>query len=353
MGKRVTIKDIAAEAGVSTGTVHRALYGKKGVSSALQEKILDICVRREYQANTAAAALKRRSLRIVGAFPVPDGKGRFFYSNVWKGFRRCIQELRDYNIEEIEIAYSEEDPQAQSSELLSCFRRYDGAIDGLVTVGPFSDAGMQALQVYAERGVPVFLACDDRTECGRLACAQADHERTGRMVAELLSSQLRPGDTILLCGGDVLRPSHAQTVRGFEDYLHIHAPDIGLLTLYGYGNEDDLRARLREALLRRPDIAGAFSVSARLSVLLANEAEALDKSGSIRIVASDLFEETVRNMERGIVKNIVYKAPEQQAYLATKLLGDYILKGRKPASDIQYVESRLIFQSDLDVYKNR
>lgn len=29
MKSRVTIKDIAAEAGVSTGTVHRALYGKK------------------------------------------------------------------------------------------------------------------------------------------------------------------------------------------------------------------------------------------------------------------------------------------------------------------------------------
>jgi LacI family transcriptional regulator len=29
MKKRVTIKDIAIEAGVSTGTVHRAIYGKK------------------------------------------------------------------------------------------------------------------------------------------------------------------------------------------------------------------------------------------------------------------------------------------------------------------------------------
>ena len=46
MEHRVTIKEIAAEAGVSTGTVHRALYGKKGLSEQTRQQILDLCARR-------------------------------------------------------------------------------------------------------------------------------------------------------------------------------------------------------------------------------------------------------------------------------------------------------------------
>ena len=73
MKSRVTIKDIAAEAGVSTGTVHRALYGKKGISDTVRHRILDICAAHDYQTNTAASALKRGVTRIAAAFPGPHG----------------------------------------------------------------------------------------------------------------------------------------------------------------------------------------------------------------------------------------------------------------------------------------
>ena len=105
MKKRVTIKDIAIEAGVSTGTVHRAIYGKKGVGEEVQKRIIDLCLKHGYRINTVASALKRGNLRIVAAFPAPEGKNRFFYSSVWQGFRRCMAELHDYNIEIVELPY--------------------------------------------------------------------------------------------------------------------------------------------------------------------------------------------------------------------------------------------------------
>lgn len=351
MDRRVTIKDIALEAGVSTGTVHRAIYGKKGVSTDIQKKILDICTKRGYRANSAASALKRAPLRVVGAFPVPDGKGRFFYSNVWQGFRRCMDEVEDYNIEAVEVFYHQGTSHDQSAELLACYHRYQGEIDALVTIGHLNDAGKEALRVYTEHNIPVFLACDDIPDCGRIACVQANHEITGRMVAELLSSQIPSGSTVLLCAGDALIPSHYQTILGFERYLQENDLNLSLLKLYGYDNEFDLRSRLRTELERNPGIRGAFSVSARLSVLLAEEIVAASKENDIRIIASDLFNETILNMEQGIVKNIVYKRPEQQAYLATKCMSDYLLKAKRPIHDVQYVESCIIFKSNLNTYR--
>lgn len=351
MEKRVTIKNIAEEAGVSTGTVHRAIYGKKGVTEEVRQKILDICAKRGYRANTAASALKRGRVRIVAAFPGPTEQNRFFYANVWRGFRRRLDELGDYNIEVVELPYYAGTPNDQSAELAACYRRYDGEIDALITVGHFNAECKEVVRSYSDHGIPVFLACDDTPDCGRIACVQADYNVTGRIVAELMASQLPTGSTVLLCAGDVLIPSHYRTVLGFEDYLRENRVDLNVLKINGYANEQELRSRLVEELVNRKDITGAFSVSARLSVLLADEIAALSKADTIRVIASDLFEETIRNMEIGTVKNIIYKDPEQQAYLATKIMSDYLLKAEKPLTDIQYVESRVIFKSSLGMYR--
>ncbi|MGN0994339.1 MAG: LacI family DNA-binding transcriptional regulator, partial [Butyricicoccus sp.] len=211
MQKRVTIKDIAEEAGVSTGTVHRAIYGKKGVTEAVRQHILDICAQRGYRTNTAASALKRGTVRIAAAFPGPDKSNHFFYDHVWRGFRRYIAELADYNLEVVELPYYAGTVNDQAAELEACYERYGGEIDALITIGHFNAACRQVVQRYTDHGIPVFLACDDTPDCGRIACVQADYDITGRIVAELISSQLPAGSAVLLCAGDALIPSHFRT----------------------------------------------------------------------------------------------------------------------------------------------
>ena len=54
MKRRVTIKDIAAEAGVSLGTVHLALSDKPGVGAVTRERIRRIAKEMDYHPNTVA-----------------------------------------------------------------------------------------------------------------------------------------------------------------------------------------------------------------------------------------------------------------------------------------------------------
>lgn len=351
MKKRVTIKDIAIEAGVSTGTVHRAIYGKKGVGEEVQKRIIDLCLKHGYRINTVASALKRGNLRIVAAFPAPEGKNRFFYSSVWQGFRRCMAELHDYNIEIVELPYYPGTEHDQSEVLFSCYKNYQGEIDALITIGRFDSLCTRVIQTYHEHNIPIFLACDDMINCKRIACVQADYTMTGRIVAELLSSQLPKNSTVLICASNRSTPSHYQTVEGFEDYIAQNAIPLHVLKIYGYENERELSIRLFEELDTRTGIAGAFSVSARLSILLANEVRDLGKQNEIRVIASDLFPETIQNMELGIVKNIIYKNPEKQAYRAAQLMSNYVLKSQKPPCEVEYVESHVIFRSSLDMYR--
>lgn len=350
MEKRVTIRDIAIEAGVSTGTVHRAIYGKKGVSEAIRKKILNICIQRGYRTNTTASALKRGQLLVVGAFPVPEGRNFYFYNDVWDGFRRCMDEMQDYRIDVVELPYYEGAEHSQGIELANCYARYQGEIDALVTIGHFDDMARRAVAQYVEHEIPVFLACDDTSDCGRTACVQSNHMITGSMVAELLSNQLPRDSTILICAGDPSVPSHYETVQGFESYMQENAVPIHILKVYGYENERELNTRLSWELATHPDIRGAFSVSARLSVLLIEAVCRQAKNSEIRIIASDLFDVTEKSLQRGTIQNIVFKDPKQQAYLATKTMMDHLFKAQSPVEDIQYVESRIIFRSSLPLY---
>ena len=320
MEHRVTIKEIAAEAGVSTGTVHRALYGKKGLSEQTRQQILDLCARRGYRANSAASALKRSALRIAAAFPGPQEENSYFYGSVWRGFRRCMAELDDYNLEVLELPYYPGTERGQAETLNACFEQYGGKIDALLTVGPTEDTARRAVQRYSSAGAPVFFACDDAEGCGRIACVQADHDMAGRIAAELLSAQLSPGDAVLLCAGDAHTPSHYRMAAGFEAYLRENSVPLTLVRADGYHDKQELALRLR-------------------------------RTGQVRVVASDLFGETVRNMEEGLVQNILYKDPAQQGYLAARLMGDFVLRGIQPPAGVHYVESRVIFKSSLAYYR--
>ena len=57
--EKVTIYDIARQAGVSTTTVHKALHGQKGVSDAKRQEILLLAQNMNYARNTTKPCPKR------------------------------------------------------------------------------------------------------------------------------------------------------------------------------------------------------------------------------------------------------------------------------------------------------
>lgn len=66
MKRRVTIVDIAREAGVTKGAVSYALNGQRGVSEQTRERILAIAVELGWQPNSAARALSASRVGAVG-----------------------------------------------------------------------------------------------------------------------------------------------------------------------------------------------------------------------------------------------------------------------------------------------
>ena len=75
--KRVTIKDVAERAGVSYGTVSRALSDHPEISEATKRRIRDLCEEMGYVPNMAARGLVKQSTQVIGLI-VPDVSNPFF-----------------------------------------------------------------------------------------------------------------------------------------------------------------------------------------------------------------------------------------------------------------------------------
>lgn len=415
MAGRVTIRDIALLAGVSSGTVHRALYGKKGVGEEVRARVLAIARQQGFTLNTAASALKRGPLRIAACFPAPQGEDRYFYTDVWQGLRDYFAEEAALNLTLLEYPFAEGGQaaalaaamgetadEAGAAALTGTARPARPAValasalparpadapapagaagpaadapetaapaqigtasqaapapqrpDGLLTLGLASTdpAPRALLQQCGEQGLPVVLACDDAPGCPRLACVQANYDTIGRLGAELLASQLPANSTVLLLTGDAATPSHFGVARGFAAYLAEQKAPLRLIELPGYRGTAALQTSLARLLTETP-VAGALSVNSRGSVLLAQAIQAAGLAGKIRLVGSDLFPENIAAMRAGVMHNILYKNPRQQAYQAARLLVQHLLRpdAPPPAPAETEVEAQVLFRSGLYRYE--
>lgn len=349
--KRVSIKDIAEKTQVSAGTVHRALNGKAGVGDTTRQYILDTAKELGYQPNYIASSLKRKPLRIVVAFPAYTDHNRFFYPFVWKGFRKCMEEMIDYNVETIEVPYYG-GMGSQKNELLAVYDRYEGMIDGLITIGHISNQDAYAVKKFVDNGCTVVLACDDNKNTGRKCCVIADFVRTGMMAAELIAGRVPKNSKVLIMAGNPTVQSHYETVQGFERYLEQENYPLEIIRVYGQDGDETVQSQIIQRFRENPDIAASYSVNARNGVVLCNAAREIGVEKEMIIIGSDVYSESIENCKQGILNNVVYKDPFQQGYLATKTLLDYLIKNEEPSSDVLYVRTEVLFKSNIDLFEN-
>ncbi len=355
MEKRVTIKDIAAKAGVSLGTVHLALSDKPGVSDKTREKIRAIAQELDYHPNAVAAALKRKTLQIAACFPDTEGDNRLYYPQLWNGFRACQNTMHDFNIVFQEYPYPEEfkenprdDMRAESLRMLRT-KLVKGEIDGLIVHGhrcPFPD---EELRCYVDQGLSLALVDTDLPKTGRLCCVAADYEILGRTLAEQVLGRIPACGSVLICAGRDEYPSHRLIVEGFESYMK----ENGYENLLYKEHSNRVNEQTYQEILsnvKRPDIAAVCCVSSRSSLMLGKAIEESGKAGKIMAVGSDIFEENKDYLQRGIFQNLVYKNPFGQAFMATRFLVDYLLKDVKP-EPLFVVGSQMVFRSNLSLFE--
>lgn len=92
-----TIKQIAALAGVSPGTVDRALHGRPGVNAAVAKRVRDIAEQCGYRPNAFAKELANTA-KAKDVLVLLNARGNAYYNEVLRGMDAAEREYADYGV---------------------------------------------------------------------------------------------------------------------------------------------------------------------------------------------------------------------------------------------------------------
>ncbi|MCQ2505864.1 MAG: LacI family transcriptional regulator [Lachnospiraceae bacterium] len=195
---RVTIKDIAREAGVSISTVSNALNDVDVLNPETKQKILAVAEKMNYVPNLNGRNLKAKSTKTIGLFADFMG-GPYMQELMFTMSSICFNEGYELDI------FISGSNQSIMTRLLG------GTVDGAVIVSPTLSATDE--KILADANVPVVYL--NKEVAGRYKSSVSfDSYNTGRMAAEYLISKGKKR-LALIEGTDNF--DSTERSRGFKD----------------------------------------------------------------------------------------------------------------------------------------
>lgn len=203
---RITIRDVAARAGVSIATVSNVFSGNKPVNADLRERVLKAADELAYQVDRAASQLRSGQARVVGVL-VPDLDDVFFTSLVSQ-----LEVLAQKDGYDILVASSRDDIDLEQSRLRTLLAWRPS---GLIVV-PCSDAVPQGLAAEIGR-LPIVFA--DRVHPGGsvVDTVAIDNREAGEIAARHLLA-LGHRDFVIAASSLAISPIR-ERVRGASDLI--------------------------------------------------------------------------------------------------------------------------------------
>jgi len=249
-GRRPTLEEVAAVAGVSRGTASRALSGGKNVSPRALEAVGRAAAELGYRPNLAARSLVLRRSGAIGLV-VSESWDRVFAQPYFADIVRGVNDELAESGTQLLLAIVRNDEERRQFARFGAGIHLDGAL--LVSFAT-NDSFPESLEAA---GVPVVAAGR-----GRHVRYSVDVDNRGgarRAVERMLAGGRRRVATI--AGPGELAVSKDR-LAGWRDALRGAGiePDAGLVEVGDYGQASG-RVAAERLLARTPDIDGLFAAS--------------------------------------------------------------------------------------------
>jgi LacI family transcriptional regulator len=339
-----TMKDLAYMAGVSRATVYRALSGRGRVDPETQIRICALAESMGYKPNLAAKSLaNRRKNYKVGC--IINSIGNNFFEDVIAGAKQAAEEYTTFGVSVIIKASKGFNVQAQLNLINDMLQNNVNAI----AITPINDEVIIAkLNEVIKAGVSIVAVTADITGVDYLAYVGCNHEKSGRIAADLISLLTNEKAIIGVIAGSLKMLGHKQRIDGLKTVIEQKYPNINICSIVE--NQDDniiSYNKVTQLLKDRPDIDVLFFVAAGTS----GGIRAVIENGfanKVKIITFDLTETNRKYLSQGIISAVLCQEPFKQGYTAIKLISDYLISNQKPTSFRIYTQTEINLRESLD-----
>lgn len=332
---KITIKKIAEVAGVSRGTVDRALNRRKGVNPDVARRVIEIAEQLGYQPDLAAKGLaaKRYTPKKIGILLCSGGNP--FFDEVLEGIHDALDELKVFEVKS-SVKFTKGFDLKDQLKKLDEFRQE--GIDGLVITPVYSELVAEKLKAMKREGITVVTINTDIDDSGRLAYVGCDYVKSGKAAAGLLG-MMNSGkeERVILVVGSQMVLAHAQRLKGIFDTLREDYKNIRVSRIIENNEDDETSYQLiKEALQEDPGLMGiCFAGAGHEGGLRA--IKELGLGGVLRVVTYDMTDVVKKNLKENVIFATVCQEPYKQGYLGVDILGKYLLTRKRPAETCVYM----------------
>lgn len=237
--KKITIKDIAKEAGVSIGLASMVLNGKSGVSTKNIEKVRAVMKRLNYQPNKAASVLRSGTRKTIGVI-TPDLANHYF-SEVSRHIENIAYE-NGYTV----LFGSSDERRDKISSLIDTF--HSDGIQGIL-ITPTQDAKPE-IDKAISLGMKVVMMnrlIDGTEEAG---CVTLDSEKATYMALDHLTSN--GYRKIEMVTNDNTLSNLVVRIKAYRNYMSEHGLEA-TVSIVHEDNQQEMMKLLHEAKERGTD----------------------------------------------------------------------------------------------------
>ena len=333
----VTLNEIAKAAGVSRGTVDRALNNRGRIRPEVAEKIRQIAEELGYTINVGGRALAMSGREIVIGVILQFAETSFM-KEVEKGILAASEELRQLGCEIRVEKISGNNPELAVSHMQAMYRQHVRAI---ILVGRNDPVLRSEIDACEQDGIPVITLNNDVSGSLRSCYVGQDAARSGRVAAGVMGDILKGEGNILIFYG-LDSTNQSQRVQGFREILARDFRNINILTIKRTGNSTQtLRKMAIQSLEDYPDLDGIYlcaeGVRDLCRILRKHQ---LGKK--IRLIAHDVAGCRPEDIVDRTIDYVIDDDGFGQGYQALHLLSLWIFNQRKPQEEFYYSDIRII-----------
>jgi LacI family transcriptional regulator len=300
---RITLFDIAREAGVSTATVDRVMNRREGVTERTRHRVMATASRLGYLDPGPAPEVGPIAVDIV----LPGGTNSFIAL-----LKAHFEDLARWRADAaIRVRSIDGFDPARLAAALESLQGRTGAVAVVALDHP---AVREAIRGLVASGVPVLTLVSDIPNVPRFGYVGIDNHVAGRLAGHLLG-RFTGGSTgsVALFAGSLAYRGHGEREMGFrhmlaEDYRHLAILDLREV-------QDDTErsyAEARAVLAQRDDLVGIYNIGAGNRGI----ARALEEAGraqAVVFIGHELTPHTRRFLVSGTMDAVIDQNPRVEA----------------------------------------
>lgn len=350
MAEKITIKDIAAFAGVSAGTVDRVLHNRPNVSAKAREKVEKALKKQNYQPNVYASALAyNRSYHFDMLLPRHEQVA--YWEEIEEGAKMAVETRKDFNIS-INLYYY--DRFDDKSFVDATGKSLADNPNGVVLVPVELEVTRQFSDTLHEQHIPFVLLDSYMPDLRPLSFFGQDSFQSGYFAARMLMLIASHDKEIALMkitkNGRVVSKQQDNREVGLRHYMKDHFPAIKIvnLELPIDGTRQQYDSQLEAFFNNHPDIHHCITLGSKAHVM--GDFLLRTNRREVQIMGYDMVKKNAECLRQGSISFLIAQHAYQQGYSSIDALFKAIVL-KKKIQPVNYMPIELLTPENVDFYR--